>query len=180
MKKLFAQRKFLLVYNSTHNSLKACVGLRRYTAAAVQNTSNMAAVTVSDKITLAVVPLHTDAFNRGLNRIRVKLVSVPCVTIWVNIASWIDTNYGPHTATPIGRRRAVLVIYIESVAVSTLIGLQRYAILPFLPRTNVGRVTMTTESSINTCAWPLTNQTLNLILTVTLLLTACNSKHSTN
>jgi len=33
-----------------------------------------------------------------------------------------------------------------------------------------GRVTMTTESIKNTCAYPLTNQTLNVILTLTLTL----------
>jgi len=37
--------------------------------------------------------------------------------------------------------------------------------LPFY----IGYGTMTTESSINTCA-PLTNQTLNLLLTLTVLL----------
>ena len=35
---------------------------------------------------------------------------------------------------------------------------------------------MTSESSVNTCASPLTNQTLNLILTLTVLLTAFSSK----
>ena len=35
---------------------------------------------------------------------------------------------------------------------------------------NKGRVTMTTESSKNTCAQPLTNTTLNLILTLILTL----------
>jgi len=40
-----------------------------------------------------------------------------------------------------------------------------------------GSVTMTIESSTNTCAYQLSNQTLNLILTLTL--TARNSEHST-